>query len=78
MPFPFVLLVSAVDQKRLSGALAGDLLPASDRSEELAGHRFSRFYLDRVQKMENGKRPVGKANARKLAEALNVDYRMFL
>ena len=28
--------------------------------------------------MENGKRPVGKANARKLAEALNVDYRMFL
>ena len=40
--------------------------------------RESRFYLDRVQKMENGKRLVGKADARKLAEALNVDYRMFL
>ena len=31
-----------------------------------------------ISEMENGKRPVGKANARKLAEALNVDYRMFL
>ncbi len=31
-----------------------------------------------ISEMENGKRPVGKANARKLAGALNVDYRMFL
>jgi len=31
-----------------------------------------------ISEMENGKRPVGKANARKPAEALNVDYRMFL
>ena len=31
-----------------------------------------------ISEMENGKRPVGKANAKKLAEALNVDYRVFL
>jgi hypothetical protein len=28
--------------------------------------------------MENGKQPVGKENARKLAAALGADYRAFL
>ena len=28
--------------------------------------------------MENGRRPIGKQTARKLAEVLNVDYRVFL
>ena len=28
--------------------------------------------------MENGKRPIGKKNARLLAKVLNVDYRVFL
>jgi hypothetical protein len=28
--------------------------------------------------MENGRRPIGKANARKLAEALNIDPRRLL
>lgn len=31
-----------------------------------------------ISEMENGKRPIGKQNARKLAEALNVDPRRFL
>lgn len=31
-----------------------------------------------ISEMENGKRPIGKQNARKLAEALKVDYRAFL
>lgn len=31
-----------------------------------------------LSEMENGKRPIGKQNARKLAEALNVDPRRFL
>lgn len=31
-----------------------------------------------ISEMENGKRPIGKENARKLAEALNADYRVFL
>lgn len=31
-----------------------------------------------ISEMENGKRPIGKENARKLAAALNADYRMLL
>ena len=31
-----------------------------------------------ISEMENGKRPIGKVNARKLANALDVDYRIFL
>ena len=31
-----------------------------------------------ISEMENGKRPIGKANARKLAEALNIDPRLLL
>lgn len=31
-----------------------------------------------ISEMENGKRTIGKENAKKLAEALHVDYRMFL
>jgi len=31
-----------------------------------------------ISEMENGKRPIGKQNARKLAEALDVDPRRFL
>jgi len=31
-----------------------------------------------ISEMESGKRPIGKETARKLAKALNVDYRVFL
>lgn len=31
-----------------------------------------------ISEMENGKRPIGKENAKKLAAVLNVDYRAFL
>ena len=31
-----------------------------------------------LSEMENNKRPIGKQNARKLAEALHVDPRRFL
>jgi plasmid maintenance system antidote protein VapI len=31
-----------------------------------------------ISEMENGKRPIGKETARKLAAALNIDYRFFL
>ena len=31
-----------------------------------------------LSEMENGKRTIGKENAKKLAAALHVDYRMFL
>lgn len=32
----------------------------------------------RISEMENGKWPIGKENARRLAAALNADYRLFL
>ena len=31
-----------------------------------------------ISEMENGKRPIGKATARKLADVLHADYRVFL
>ena len=31
-----------------------------------------------ISEMENSRRPIGKENAKKLAQALNTDYRMFL
>lgn len=31
-----------------------------------------------ISEMENGKRPVGKKNAKVLAKVLNADYRVFL
>jgi DNA-binding XRE family transcriptional regulator len=31
-----------------------------------------------ISEMENGKRPIGKTNAKKLAKVLNVDLRMLL
>lgn len=34
--------------------------------------------IPHISAMENGKRPIGKVNAKKLAEALNTDYKMFL
>lgn len=31
-----------------------------------------------ISEMENGKRPIGKSNAKKIAGVLNIDYRMLL
>ncbi len=31
-----------------------------------------------ISEMENGKRPIGKETSKKLAAALNIDYRLFL
>lgn len=31
-----------------------------------------------ISEMENGKRPIGKETAKKLAAALNINYRVFL
>ncbi|MBM9538322.1 helix-turn-helix transcriptional regulator [Desulfobulbus alkaliphilus] len=31
-----------------------------------------------ISEMENGKRPIGKETAKKLADVLEVDYRVFL
>lgn len=44
--------------------------------EELA--RLSGIPRRHLSEMENGKRPIGKESAKKLAAALNCDYRRFL
>jgi transcriptional regulator with XRE-family HTH domain len=31
-----------------------------------------------ISEMENGKRPIGKDTAKRLADALKLDYRLFL
>lgn len=31
-----------------------------------------------ISEMENGKRPIGKTNAKRFSEALNIDYRVML
>lgn len=39
---------------------------------------FSGIPQRHISEMENGKRPIGKERAKKLAKALNADYRLFL
>src|ERR1039457_753151 len=58
---------TAVKASRIREGLTQDLL------SELAG-----IPPRHISDMENGRRPIGKENARKLAKALNAAYRMFL
>lgn len=42
------------------------------------GQKIGGVPRQHISNMENGKRPIGKENAKKLAAALGVDYRVFL
>ena len=42
------------------------------------GERMGGIPRQHISNMENGKRPIGKENAKRLAGALHVDYRVFL
>ena len=42
------------------------------------GERMGGVPRQHISNMENGKRPIGKENAKRLAAALHVDYRLFL
>ena len=42
------------------------------------GERVGGIPRQHISNMENGKRPIGKENAKRLAAALHVDYRAFL
>ena len=42
------------------------------------GERMGGVPRQHISNMENGKRPIGKENAKRLAAALHVDYRAFL
>lgn len=64
-----------------SESLPGLFLSGARYREELTQQQLSeRTGIDRrhISEMENGKRPIGKSNARKLAKALNVDPRRLL
>ena len=42
------------------------------------GERIGGVPRQHISNMENGKRPIGKENAKRLAAALHVDYRVLL
>lgn len=59
----------------------GNLLSGARFREDLTQVQLSeRTGIPRrhISEMENNKRPIGKANAKKLAEALHIDYRILL
>jgi DNA-binding XRE family transcriptional regulator len=61
--------------------LPGKILAGARYREDLTQEELSeRAGIPRrhISEMENGRRPIGKANARKLAEALNIDPRRFI
>ena len=68
------------------GLNPGDTIPAavlrgSRVKEELTQAQLSEMTgipRRHISEMENGKRPIGKETARKLAQALDCDYRVFL
>jgi len=60
---------------------AGTLLAGARYREDLTQVELSKLAgipRRHISEMENNKRTIGKANARKLAEALNIDYRILL
>ena len=42
------------------------------------GQKIGGVPRQHISNMENGKRPIGKENAKRLAAALHTDYRVFL
>ncbi|MBG0790200.1 MAG: helix-turn-helix transcriptional regulator [Desulfovibrionaceae bacterium] len=60
---------------------AGTLLAGARYREDLTQVELSSLSgipRRHISEMENNKRPIGKTNARKLAKALNMDYRTLL
>ncbi len=61
--------------------LPGGILAGARHKEDMTQRELARksgIPQRHISEMENGKRSIGKANARKLAEILDVDYRIFL
>lgn len=60
---------------------AGALLKGLRTRENLSQEEFSKIIQvtqANLSKMENGKRPIGKIIAKRIAEKFNLDYRIFL
>lgn len=47
-------------------------------TQEALGQKIGGVPRQHISNMENGKRPIGKESAKKLAAVLHVDYRAFL
>ena len=64
------------------GITPGDILRTYRENTGLTqtalGQKIGGVPRQHISNMENGKRPIGKESAKKLAAALNVDYRAFL
>ena len=63
------------------GSVTASVLRGARGKEEMTQARLSELTgipQRHISEMERGKRPIGKENARKLARALNTDYRVFL
>jgi len=63
------------------GDVPGSVLRGARSKEELTQTRLAELTgipQRHISEMENGKRTIGKEAARKLAKALNTDYRVFL
>jgi transcriptional regulator with XRE-family HTH domain len=76
-PIPWREAFSDLTDENMPGAL----LAGARYKEGMTQRRLSELTgipLRHISEMENGRRPIGKENARKLGTALNVSYRVFL
>ena len=63
------------------GSIPASILRGARSKAEITQTRLSELTgipQRHISEMEQGKRPIGKETAKKLATALNVDYRLFL
>ena len=69
------------NELRPDDSIPSAILRGSRVKEELTQVRLSEMtgiHRRHISEMEHGKRPIGKETARKLAMAMNCDYRVFL
>jgi hypothetical protein len=70
-----------LNELRPDDSIPSAILRGSRVKEELTQVRLSEMTgipRRHISEMEHGKRPIGKETARKLAMAMNCDYRVFL
>jgi DNA-binding XRE family transcriptional regulator len=68
-------------KKALPDRSPGTLLSGARYREDMTQAQLSKatgIQRRHISEMENGKRTIGKANARRLGKVLGVDYRYFL
>ena len=63
--------------ENFSGTVLSGLRHREEMTQEMLSH-ITGIPRRHISEMENGNRPIGKENAKKLAAALKTDYRTFL